>query len=508
MQASVRIILNTSIQYIRSAISVIIALFTTRIILNALGAEDYGIYNVVGGIIAMLSFLQSSLTQTTQRYLAFYIGKNDTEKQKKVFDNSIITQILIALVIIILLLLIKTYLFAHVIVIPSNRLNAAKMVYNIVLCSLFVTMISAPYMASLIAHENIIYYSIVNIIDSILLIPIAFLIKNSTIDRLLEYGVLLFVVKVINLTLYAIFCYIKYRDTINFKKISLDKTTFFEMLGFTGWNTYSAAVPLVRNQGFAIIINNFIDNIANAAYGIGMQVFSQISVIPASILNAVMPQIVKAEGVFDRQRMIRLSEIASKFCFYLVGMIILPLMFDIDSILDIWLGDVPKYTSLFCIMFLVALWVDQSTIGLASANQAVGRIKEYTLVVSTIKLFVIPVSFILFKFDAPIVLAIMPFPILELIAAISRIVVAKRTFNLNILGFVSRVSIKTLLPTFITLIFIYSLASFVQIKYRFLISIPLSVLVMSCCIWGFGLERDEKTILLNLLVRLHLIKRN
>ena len=476
MQSSTRVIVNTLIQYVRSGLSIIIALYTTRVILDALGAEDYGVYVLIGGIVSMLTFVQSALTQTTQRFLAFYIGKNDDEKQKSVFGTSLVIQFVLSVIIIVVLLLLCYPVIYNLLEIPVGRLEAARIVYYIVLMALFFTMMSVPYMAVLVANENIVYYSVVNIIDSLLLLPIAWLVSHSDNDRLVLYAFLMLVVKFLNILLYYVYCRHHYRKVVTFRGFTYNKSTFREMFSFSGWNTYGAAVPILRNQGVAIIVNKFMGTVANAAYGIGLQVFGQLGVVPASIMNAMMPQIIKSEGNGDRERMLRLSEIASKFSFILIGLFSVPLIFEINAILSIWLKEVPEHTSLFCIILILSVWFDQLTIGLSSASQAVGRIKEYMMVVSNIKLMVIPVSFIFFYLRFPILVCIIPFVVFEFISSWSRIFVAKKTFGLEPILFVRKAILKGALALLCTVTLVAIFVSCVDFPFRWVVTIVLSAL--------------------------------
>ena len=502
MQSSSRVIVNTLIQYIRSGLSIIIALYTTRAILDALGAEDYGVYVLIGGVVAMLSFVQNALTQTTQRFLAFYIGKNDLGNQKNVFGTSLLIQCFLSVLLVVVLLLLCDPIIYGLLDIPESRLEAAKIVYYIVIGALFCTMMSVPYMAVLVANENIVYYSIVNILDSLLLIPIAWVVAHSENDRLILYAFLMLIIKFINLLLYYVYCFSKFRDTVSIKSFIFNKKTFLDMFSFSGWNTYGAAVPIVRNQGIAIIVNNFIGTVANAAYGIGLQVFGQLGVIPSSITNAIMPQIVKSEGAEDRARMIRLAEIASKFSFILVGAVAIPLLFEISPVLSIWLKEVPRNTDIFCIILIISIWVDQLTIGLASASQAVGKIKEYMLIVSNIKLLVLPVTYFFFFLGYPLLFCIIPFAVFEFLSSLSRIFVAKKTYNLSSKEFIRHTFLRGLFPIFCTTLLVLLFVNTISFPFRFVVTALISIIVISAFTWLFGLEEDEKLYIKSFILRI------
>lgn len=508
MNALNRVIFNTSIQYIRSGISVIISLYTTRVILNALGASDFGIYSLIGGIIAMLSFIQNSLVQTTQRFLSFYIGKDDVNKQKLVFNNSVNIQLILAFLLIAILFIVKPIIFNHYLNIEVERIDIALKLYDLMVGTLFFTMFSIPYMAVLLARENITYYTIVNLIDSFLLLPIAWSIERSPIDRLLWYGLLLALIKVINYFLYYLYSKFRYTEYINYSFTIFDKELFREMWKFSGWITYGAACPIVRNQGYALLINRTLGTVVNASYGIALQVFGQIGIIPSSIMNAIMPQIVKAEGNGNREKMIRLSEIASKFCIVLVGMIAIPLIVDMEFLLKIWLGDVPTFCSEFCRLLVLACWFDQLTIGLASSNQAVGQVKRYTLIISNVKISALIIAIFSISFGMQPQYILVVFALCELVSSILRIFVLKYEINISIRKFTNNVYRGIFIPIFSSFILCYLINMMIENDIRILITFFISIITIGLCTYFFGLCPDEKNIINGILsLMLNLNKR-
>jgi len=499
MNSSTRLVFNTSIQYFRSIISLFISFYTVRLILDALGIENYGIYSIVSGVVSMLSFIQSSLAQTTQRYLSFHQGRGDLTMQKKIFNNSVITQLLISIALVAILAALKPVLFGGFLNIEPDRLNAAVGVYFCMLAVLFFTMQSAPYMATLIAHENILYTTIVELLNIFLKIPIALMLYHAPFDKLIYYAVLSLGLQVLNFLLYYIYCKLKYPESKDFNFNQFDKQTFRDIFSFMGWNIYSTGCIVAKNQGFAIILNKMAGVVWNAAWGIASQVAGQINFISVSMQNAIRPQIVKAEGAGDRKRMLRLSEISSKFSFMLLAMVSIPLFIEMTKILPFWLKEVPEGTVLFCQMILIVNIVDQLTSGLAQANQAIGDVKNYSLLFYTPKLLLLPATYlILFYYDSK--LSVMfAFVMIELIVALLRLPFLKSTGGLSINEFVNNVFIKELVPFILTAIACWGFSQLFDSLWGILGTCIISLIIMGITTYYFGLCNDEKIIIKALL---------
>ncbi len=497
MIPSTRVIFNTGVQYFRNIISVFISLYVTRLILDALGVENYGIYSVVGGVVAMLSFIQSSLSGTTQRYLSFHQGRNDIHRQKEIFNNSVITQLLISISLIVVLLVLKPFLFESFLNIPADRVDAAIWVYYCMLGTLFFVMQSTPYLATLIAHENILFATIVQMIDTFLKIPIALALTWFYFDRLKFYAVLMFGLHVINFLFYYLYCKKKYAETTGINFFSFDKQTFFDMFSFMGWTIYSTGCIVGRTQGIAVLLNKFYGAAMNAAYGIGLAVSGQLSFLSTSISNAINPQIIKAEGAGNRIKMLRLSEISSKFSFLLLALISIPAIIEMKSLLSIWLKEIPDHAVMFCQFIVLANLLDQLTIGLGTANKAIGNIRNYSIIINTIKLLTIPFAFLCLYIGLPVFSVMICYVLFEFICALARLPFLKVTAGLSITGFTRRVFLYLLAPNILTVIVCLIYAYLTDSVWSFLGTFALSVLAMVSSSYLIGLCKDEKIIIDN-----------
>lgn len=495
MKSSNKVVLNTFILYGRMLITVGISLYSVRLVLNALGVVDYGIFNLIAGIIAMLSFLNTAMATSTQRYLSYHQGKSDIEMQKKVFRNSLLMHIGIGLIIVICLEIAGIFLFDGFLNIPINRVAESKIIFHFMSGTVFFTIISVPFNGSLVAHENMLWVAFVNIIETLLKFGIALFLYKTAGDKLIVYGMLTAGISVISFILCSTYCFLKYEDCTTKNIGTIDKVLMKELSFFASWNLFGALCGLGRTEGLAIIFNIFLGTAVNAAYGIANQVASQMNFFSATMLRALNPQIMKSEGAGDRKRMLRLSMMASKFGFFLLAIFAIPCIFEISNILKIWLKNVPDHTAIFCSLILLGTLFNQLTIGLQSALQATGKIKLYQSIVGTIVLLNIPLAYLLLKFDLPAYSVLASYVIIELVACSVRIVIAKKEATLNIPEYFSRVLSKEILPVAVSCSTCLLIVHFFDFNFRFLITGVLSAITFLISIYSFGLCNDEKDLI-------------
>ena len=494
-QASTRVAFNTMILYAKMLITMGISLYSTRLVLNALGASDYGIFNLIAGVIAMLSFLNAAMTVSTQRYLSFHQGTGDFEMQKKIFTNSWVLHIAIGIIVVLLLLALVPFLFGGFLNIPADRIPTAKAIYYFMSVSVFFTIVSVPFTASLNAHENMLWIAVVNIIESVIKLGIALsLLWFIQPERLIIYGVLMAGLSLITFALYATYCLKKYNEC-GVKNYQIDKPLIKELSGFAGWNMFGALCGLGRIQGLAILLNIFLGTVVNAAYGIANQVSGQLSFFSQTMLRAINPQIMKSEGRNDRQRMLRLSMMASKFSFFLIALLSIPCIFEMPTILKLWLKSVPEYTIIFCSLILVAIMINQLTIGLQSAIQATGKIKVYQSILGCILLSNFPIAYVLLKMEFQPYLVLVSFICIEFLACLLRLFFLKRMAKLSILEYIKRVFLKEIIPTVMIILTCWITTLFIYFQYRFLLTYSISGLVFAVSIYFTGLCKDEKILI-------------
>lgn len=316
MSTASRVAKNTGYLYAKMGITMFISLYTTRLVLNSLGDVDFGIFNIVGGAIAMLGFLNAAMAGATQRFMSYSEGEGNKEKQKQIFNISIVLHTAISLLVGVVLLVVGYFFFHGILNIPPDRQFAAKVVYGSLIVSTMFTVMNVPYDAMLNAHENMRYYAIVGIIESLLKLAVAFAVVYTTSDKLIVYGMLMAVMPLITLTIMRVYCHRRYEECIWAPRRYFDHGLMREMTGFAGWNFVSTTLAMVGYYGQGIVLNYFFGPLLNAAYGIVTQLNGQLLVLSNNMLKALNPVIVKNEGTKNRHKMLDISLFGNKLSFF------------------------------------------------------------------------------------------------------------------------------------------------------------------------------------------------
>lgn len=493
MNASTRIIVNTGAQYSRALFCALLSLYSTRLILHVLGMSDYGIYTLIAGVVALLGFLTNALVITTQRYLSYYIGEGDQTRVGKIFSNSLLLHIGLALVLGALLLSVRGLLFDHVFNIDSLRTPVARQIYVLATLMLQLSVLIAPFKAMYIAHENIVYISCVEVVDAILRVGLAIGLSHVHLDQLLFYGSMMASISGLNLIAFAAYALYRYPECrIRCLLSSVDWSILGKLTSFAGWSAYSTGCIVGRNQGLAIIFNNFWGTAINASFGIGMQVYAALSFIATSVVNAFNPQIMKAEGSGNRQHMFHLACQESKYSEMLLQLLLIPILFEMPAILHFWLGIDSDHTTLFCRAILITLLCDQCTYGLNGANQAIGHIRTYSLLMYTPKLLILPVAILLLHVGHSVRAVMYLYIAIEIAVAALRLPYMKKTAGLSIRLFL-RQALMPLLPLLATQVLIgWLITQYIDIPYRFLLTLAVSMIVGTAVTYLFILSSAER----------------
>lgn len=495
MTNSQRIVVNTAAQYTRTIINVCLSLYSTRLILSALGQSDFGIFSLVAGVISMLSFVTNALAGVPQRFLSLYHGSQQTDKLSSTFANCMILHVMIGGALLIILTAIYHPIIYHVLRIGEDRIIAGIWVYFSACIVLLLTFVTVPLRALFIARENIVYTSVVEILDGVLKLLIAILLTVALGDKLILYSVLLVGIALFNLCAFLFYA-IRHYDECHFPRLSeFDWSFIKEIFRFAAWNIYAAGCILIRAQGLAVIFNRFYGVIVNAAYGLAQQVAGSTNFLAYSILNAMSPQIIKAEGYKDRYKEFLLSAYASKYGALLQALILIPVIFELPSLLKLWLGEVPEYSVLFCEFMLIASIADQITIGLTAANQAIGKLRIWNLTVSTAKILTLPAGWLCLHFGMPMVSVLWAFVIFELISALLRIPVMHIAGGLKIGHFVKTAILPIFLPIAVSVATCYAITHYIHIgddTFRFFITGIISVIVTGLTILLLATTKWER----------------
>jgi len=499
MKAAHRVVKNTGILYAKMGITMFISLYSTRLILSALGVEDFGLFNVVGGVIAMLGFLNASMAVASQRFMSFAQGAGDIDKVKKIFNMSTLMHIGIALLIVLIFEIVGFFLIDGILNIDPNRLSVAKIIYQFMVISTFFTIISVPYEAVITSHENMFFYAIEGIVEAIIKLGIAFYITYNSYDHLVSYGFLMAGLSIFLLILRRIYCHWKYEECQIRIWHYYDKNLLIEMNSFAGWSLLGIASSMISNYGFGIVINIFFGTVVNAAQAIANQINGQLSVLSKTMINALNPIIAKNAGAGKMDVMIKAAMTGSKFSFYLLCIIFIPFLVEMSYILGLWLHIVPEYTVVFCRLLLIKTLIEQLQTPLTSTINAVGNIRKFQIFNSILNILPILVGYILFSNNFP-PSSIYIYFIINAIFLFSFVIYnAKIYSNLPVVFFLKNIVLKSFIIFIITI-----LAAFVplllfenELVHTFAAFI-LSTISLTILIWFFGLTIEEKNMIINL----------
>ena len=480
----------------------ILGLYSTRLVLQILGVNDYGVFSLVAGVVTLLSFFTSALASATQRFLSYYQGTKDIKQIRELFSNCLLLHIILGLFVVVVLESVGPFLFNGFLNIDPSRIGAARVLYQVVIFNLLVSFLTAPFTALAISHENIVFTSIVGISDAVLKLVFVLLLNFIPFDKLIVYGSSILLIHIIDLVAQAIYCKISYKETTIFGFSSVNKQFLKEFSSFTGWSLYNTGCNIGRTQGVAIILNKFYGTAVNAAYGLSASVVSYVSVISQSLINAISPRIMKMEGGGNRERMLWLCALESKVAFFLLSALSIPVMFELTTILTIWLGKVPQYAEILCCMGLITTLADMTTTGLSLANFAMGKLKNFSLYVYSIKLLTIPAAIVcLYLYDS-IVSLVLVYIAVEIIEATVRLPFMKKNGGISITGYLKRVHLRLVLPTVIMVAVCWTLTTFFTFTGRFIVTFVVAIIVYVPSVYLFGLTTEEKVMTNNMLLNI------
>lgn len=496
-----RIARNTAFLYIRMLFVLIINLYTSRVILKNLGVEDYGIYNVVAGFISMFAFINTSMSACIQRYYNYEKGRRGDEGFSEVYKTSCFIQLLLAILVIILVETIGIWFLNHKLVIPAERFDAAKILFHFAMGSMAFVILQVPYSAAIMAHEKMDFYALVGIIDVVLKLVIVIIIPCFPYDKLITYSFLLGIVSLIDFLFYFVYAKSRFEEIKG--NTHLSKPLFKEMLSFSSWSMFGSFAQVIRNQGLNIVLNLFFGPVVNAARGISFQVKGALIGLVSNISTSAQPQIVEsyAQGNINRSKNLMTS--ISKICFFLLFMMALPIICEVDFILDLWLdGIVPDYTAVFTILILVISLIDVFNRPTTILIYATGKIGIYNITTSLIGLLVLPLAYFALKIGldpTSVYFASILISILVMVASIIRL---KKTTGIGIKYYIMkvlwpciRVALCSIILPIVIIIFLPSC------WLRFLISCATSVISVAGFTFILGLSNSEKALVLSLINR-------
>ena len=474
----------------------LVSLYTSRVVLATLGEVDYGLYNVVGGVVVLLSFLNGSMAAATQRFLNFEMGRKNKEGLNKVFSTAITIHAIVALIVIVLAETIGLWFLNTFMNIPANRLYAANCVYQFSVISFIVTILSVPYNAAIIAHEKMSAFAYISILEAILKLVIAFLIQVLLFDKLITYGFLLLIVAISLRVIYGVYCN-KHFEECHFRRTIVDKKLRKQMLSYSSWTIVGGLSSLLHTQGIAICINLFFNAAVNAAQGLSNIVNSAVTGFVTNFQLALNPQIVKNYAAGERQDMYRLIFRGCRFSFFLISFFAIPLIIETPTILGIWLKQVPEYTNIFVRLVLTISIVNSYTGIMATSQGATGKQKNYQITLISIAIAHVPLTIIAYYMGYPPQASSWIYVFIKVIQQYVRVYLVHKSTGFKMNQFLS----KVLVPCLVVLV----LSSIVPITLHFLWTGGFWVLATKCIIsflctaliaFTLGLEKKEKQIIL------------
>jgi len=395
-----RIAKNTLFLYLRMFVMMVVSLFTSRVVLAVLGAQDYGIYNIIGGVIVLFSFLNSALSAATQRFLNFNLGKRDYAQASGVFCMSMNVYLILSLIIMVLAETDGLWFVNTQLNIPVSRMNAANWVYQFTIVTFIISLIRIPYNASILAFERMDFYAYTSLGEVVLKLLVVYVLYVSSFDKLIVYAFLYTIVPLLITIIYKFFC------TKNFEicryKRGWNKEIFKNLFGFTGWSLFGSVATMSAQQGLNILINIFCGVTVNAAVGVANQVCAAVNQFVGNFQTAFRPQIIKDFAAGEYDKFYNLIFSASKFSFYMMFVLAFPIMLTIDSILSIWLVKVPLYTNIFCQLILVIMIIEAVASPLWMSVEARGNIRNYQILMSSVIILNFPFAYVVLACGLPV----------------------------------------------------------------------------------------------------------
>jgi O-antigen/teichoic acid export membrane protein len=483
---------NTLMLYARSILMMVIGLYTSRVILRALGITDFGIYNAVGGVVGMLGFISSSLSNATSRFITIAIGGGDQEYINRTFGNIKIIYYSLSLIVVLLGETIGIWFLYTQMTIPSERMTAAFWVYQYSILSTVLFLICVPYNSVIIAHERMSAFAYISLFDALMKLGICYLLLITPYDRLILYATLIVIVEIIDRGVYTYYCQRHFEES--HVKAKVFKTQFRELISFSGWTISGNIAWICNTQGVNLILNVFFGPVVNAARGIAMQVQGIVTQFITNFQTAINPQITKSLSNDNYTRVHSLLKMSSKFSYYLLLLMSVPLIFEAPFVLELWLGIVPDITVSFLRIILVATILKTLSNPLWTSVLATGKLKKYMMYDNAILLMILPCIIVLFKFfSVSAIWAFITIVIAEVMALIVRIWIVLPLIRLKYIDYYQSVILPVIGVTVLSPLapmWIYTKVD--ESIGGFIIVTSISIMLTCVTIWGVGLTMGER----------------
>lgn len=493
MKAANRVIFNTGVLYTQLIIGMIIGLFTTRIVLNALGETDYGIYMLVASIVGMLGILNSNMANTSMRYMAHSLGTGDRETTLKTFNTTLFLHFIIGVIVILIMEAGGWIMFKYLINIPEAKVFDAKVVFHFMVITTFITVISVPYDAVMNSHENILALSLVDILGYILKLGVAIYLIYSNTNLLIIYGFLMLIIQILLRIIKQVYSKIKYDECkIRFMEY-VDKKLMKSILSFTGWNLLGSIAAMSVTQVKGVLLNMFFGIRLNAAEGVSNTASSKVNMVSVSMTRALNPQLIKSEGSGNREKMLRITEIGTKYSSFLFALFAIPVLLEASFLFNLWLKTVPDYAIVFCQLTLVVMLIETFTFQINHAIRAVGNIRDFLIAESFIIILNVPIAYFAFKLGyTPITIYIIAISI-SLLSFFNRLYFGKKIAGINIKSYIKNAITPVLIPILLATVLAFGAHLYLSESFfRFFIVSLIFIITLTIFFWNLGLQIDEK----------------
>lgn len=489
---------NTMSLYIRMILIMAVTLYTSRVILEVLGVEDFGLYNVVGGIVVLFTFINNAMVNSTQRFLNFELGKNDESNASKVFSSSVIIHLGISIFILFLGETIGLWFLNNYIAIPSGREFAANICFQFTILTTVANIVKAPYNAAIIAYEKMSFYAYFSIIEVLLRLGMVFLLKIYGHDKLIVYSFMMFLVSCIITFIYYFYC----RRSFEITKLVLnkDRKLYHELINFSGWSLFGSMADIFSIQGISFLFNMFSGGVIfNAAMGVGQQVVSAVSALVSNFQTAFRPQIVKSYANGDVDAFLNLVFRSSRFSFFLLLIMVVPFWISSRFLLELWLDSVPDYSIEFSRILLSCLLVDAMSAPLWISAQAIGNIKNYQIIISVNILIILPIVYICLLFGLSPVWALISKILVNLSCHFTRLFYLHKRILFPVKAFIKEVMAPILLVIFLLLPLCILINMIGTGGWYEIIKMTISFCLVVTTIYFVGLTSSERDLLKNIL---------
>lgn len=491
-----RIAKNTIFLYFRMLFLLGVGLFTSRVVLSSLGAQDYGIYNVVGGFISMFTIFNAGLTSATQRFITFDLGKGNLKELRDTFSTCVIIYMMIGLVILVVAEVGGVWFLENKLTIPTDRLYAARWVFQLSLITLIIGLVSTPYNALIVSYERMGAFAWISIYEALAKLAVAYQIYVTSYDKLIVYAVMLCIVQLSVRIIYNVYCNRNFKESkviFNFNWAKIKK-----IYGFTGWAMFGGLASIGFTQGLNVLLNMFFNPVVNAARGVAVQVQNIINGFVLNFQTALNPQIIKSYAKGDTSYMFKLIFASSKFSFLLLFVMSLPVMLEAETLLGLWLKEVPQYTPLFFRLIIITTMIDGISNPFMRAVDATGNIKKYQIIVGGILLMIVPVSYVVLRLGGAPYSVFIVHICMSFLAFLMRLYLVRKLINYSIMMYWKNVLSRLIVVVIISVVFSLFVRAKMEPSLSRLVAVSLiSVSAVLLLSYNIALLPNERALLKN-----------